>query len=149
MTGTDTATPPRGGTHGRPVVGAAIGVIGVAHLLAAPLVVGDSVRSILDGGVVASVDADPALADLRGVGFWYVVTGIACVMLAALVVWIERKVGAVPTFVGWMFVALAGFGIVLMPLSPFWAFLVVAALAFRSARRHGTLLHELCRDDRI
>lgn len=120
---------------GRPVVGIAIAVIGVVHLLVAPLLMGDSLRSIFDGGVVGSVDADPALQDLRGVGFWYLTTGVACVMLAALVTWIERHTGGLPTFVGWMFVGLAAFGVVVMPLSPFWAFLVVAALTFRSSRR--------------
>lgn len=133
MTGTKTAARATASTRTRPVVAIAVGVIGVAHLLVAPLVVGDSLRSLLDGGVVGSVDADPALADLRGVGFWYLTTGIASLMLAALIGWIERRLGGVPRLVGWMFVALAGFGIAVMPVSPFWAFLVVAALAFRSS----------------
>ena len=119
----------------RPVVGLALTFVGIVHILVTPLVVGDSVRSIIEGGVVAAVERDPATAVLRGLGFWYVTAGLAVIMLGALVIWIERTTGSVPTLLPWMLVGLTVWGVLLMPLSPFWAFLVIALLAFRKARR--------------
>jgi len=119
----------------RPVVGLALTFVGIVHILVTPLVVGDSVRSVIEGGVVAAVERDPATAVLRGLGFWYVTAGLAVIMLGALVIWIERTTASVPTLLPWMLVGLTVWGVLLMPLSPFWAFLVIALLAFRKTRR--------------
>jgi hypothetical protein len=35
-----------------------------------------SVRSILDGGVIGSIEADPDQAELRGLAFWYATAGL-------------------------------------------------------------------------
>lgn len=119
----------------RPVVGLALTFVGIVHILVTPLVVGDSVRSVIEGGVVAAVERDPATAVLRGLGFWYVTAGLAVIMLGALVIWIERTTASVPILLPWMLVGLTVWGVLLMPVSPFWAFLVIALLAFRKTRR--------------
>lgn len=119
----------------RPVVGAALIIVGVVHVLITPLVVGDSFRSIIDGGVLAAVEREPATAVLRGLGFWYTTAGLAMIMLGGLVIWIERTTGSVPMLLAWMLVGLTLWGVLLMPVSPFWVFLVIAFLAFRKARR--------------
>jgi len=119
----------------RPVVGLALTAVGIVHILVTPLVVGDSVRSIIDGGVIATVDRERTAAVLRGLGFWYLTAGLAMIMLGALVIWIERTTSSVPMLLPWMLVGLTVWGVLLMPVSPFWAFLVIAILAFRKARR--------------
>jgi len=119
----------------RPVVATALGTVGVVHVLLTGVLFGDSVRSVLGGGVFASIDADPSVADLRGIGFWYVTAGLAMILLAGVVGWIELRTGTVPGFLGWALLALAVWGVVLMPVSPFWVFALVAVLAFRSSRR--------------
>jgi len=118
----------------RPVVGLALAIVGIVHVLVTPLVVGNSLRSIIEGGVVATVEREPALAVLRGLGFWYVTAGLAMIMLGVLVIWIERTTSSVPLLLPWMLVGLTAWGVLLMPVSPFWAFLVIAFLAFRKAR---------------
>jgi len=124
----------------RPVVGLALTIVGIVHVLITPLVVGDSVRSIIGGGVVAAVERDPAAAVLRGLGFWYATAGLAMIILGALVIWIERTTSSVPMLLPWTLVALTVWGVLLMPVSPFWVFLVIAFLAFRKARRPVTVI---------
>lgn len=120
----------------RPLVGAMLLVIAVLHILAAPLFYGEALISIIDGGVFGAVDADPSAVDLRSSGFWYLTAGIALAMAGANVAWIEKHHGRAPAHVGWMLLVLGGFGVALMPISPFWLFFfVAAALAARS--RHS------------
>lgn len=112
-------------------------IIGALHSAAGPAFYGDSLRSILEGGVIASVEADPVLTPLRATGFWYLSAGIGMLVLGALAWWIEHTLGAVPAMLGWLLLTLTAWGVALMPASGFWAFLAPAALAFRSARRAG------------
>lgn len=134
MTATN-VSPPTQATRRRPLVGISLLVLGAIHVLVAPLVVNDSLQSILDGGVAGSIEADPELVTLRGYGFWYLTAGLAVIVLGAHVLQVERATGAVPRLLGWLLVGLTVWGVVLAPLSPFWAFLLIAGLAFRSARR--------------
>lgn len=135
MTMTDSGERAGRSIRGRVLVGPVLITIGVLHCATAPVFYGDSLRSILDAGVVASVEADPALVMLRAAGFWYLSAGIGMLALGALAWWVERTVGVVPALLGWLLLALTVWGVTLMPVSGFWAFLVPAALAFRSARR--------------
>lgn len=95
---------------------------------------GDALRSALDAGVVASIEADPALVDLRTAGFWYVSAGLGILALGVVVAWAERRLGTVPAVLGWIMLGLAVWGVLLMPVSGFWAFSLVAGLAFRPSR---------------
>lgn len=118
----------------RPLVGAMLLVIAVLHLLAAPLFYGEALTSIIDGGVFGAVDANPSAIDLRSSGFWYLIAGIALTFISANVTWIERHHGRAPAHVGWMLLVLGGFGVMLMPVSPFWLFFVAAAMVAHSRR---------------
>lgn len=127
-------TTPHQVTTRRPLVGVVLAAIGVVHIAATPIFYGDALRSVLDSGVVASIEADPALVDLRSAGFWYVAAGLGIVTLGVVVTWAERRLGTVPAVLGWIMLGLAVWGVIMMPVSPFWAFFLVAGLAFRSAR---------------
>jgi hypothetical protein len=124
-------------TPGRPIVGIVLGVIAVIHIATAYVFYGDSLRSIVDAGVVASIDKDPALNNLRSAGFWYLTTGSGLMLISALITWAEHRDGRVPFFVAWMLLGMAAWGLVFMPLSGFWAILVASGLAFWSARRRS------------
>jgi hypothetical protein len=118
----------------RALVGPALLVIAVIHILTTPLFYGDSVASIIDAGVLGAVDADPALVDLRSASFWYLVAGIGLAFVGADVTWIERRWGQAPPHVGWLLLVLGCVGVVLMPVSPFWLFFGVAAMVAHSHR---------------
>jgi uncharacterized protein DUF6463 len=126
----------------RPVVGVSLAVIGVTHLALTPVLYGTSLRSVLDAGVVAAVDADPAMADLRSASLWYVTAGLALLLIAGLVAHAERVDGVPPAVAVVGLLVIAGVGLLLTPASGFLAVFAVALFAGyrrrRASRLHGT-----------
>jgi uncharacterized protein DUF6463 len=112
----------------RPVVGAALGLIGVVHVAVTAMVYPDSVASIRRGGVVAAVEADPELVPVRGLGFWYVTSGLGTVALGVAVADLERRRLLRPHHAA-LLAAIGVWGVVLVPRSGFWLFLPLAAVA--------------------
>lgn len=119
----------------RPLVGDALLAIAAVHVATAPVAYPASLRSTWDAGVVGAVDADPDLADLRGVGFWYVAAGVGVGLLGGVVRDGEVRTGEVPGWLGWSLLGLAAGGAALMPRSGFYAFAVPGLLAVRRRRR--------------
>lgn len=119
----------------RPWVGWSISGIAVIHLLSGAAFFGPSLRSIWAGGVINAVEADPASELLRSVGFWYLASGLSTLGLGLVVTWLQRRLAEVPTMLGWLLLGITAFGVVLMPASGFWLFLVPATLTFLEARR--------------
>lgn len=118
----------------RPLVGDTLLAIAAVHVAAAPVVYPRSLRSTWDGGVVGAIDAEPELSDLRGVGFWYLATGIGVGVLGAVVRDAEARRREVPSWLGWSLLGLTVGGGALMPRSGFWAFAVPGLLALRRRR---------------
>lgn len=123
---------------GRPLVGPLTMAVGVIHLALTPLLYRDSVRSVLDGGVVAAIEAEPAQADRRGVGFWYATTGLATIAYGVAITERERQAAPLPASLPVALAAIGTWGVVLMPKSGFLVFgplAVLAAFRRRAARR--------------
>ena len=120
----------------RPLVGPLLAAVGVIHVAITPLLHGASVRSVLDGGVVATIKAKPALAEPRGVGFWYTTSGLALIAYGIAIAERERQAAPLPASLPVTLVALGTWGVVLMPKSPFWVFGPLAVLA-AGRRRAG------------
>lgn len=118
----------------RPLVGESLLVIAALHIAAAPAIYPESLRSTWDAGVIGAVEADPALVELRGVGFWYVVAGVGVGLLGGTVRWGEVNVGSTPRWLGWSLLGLAAGGGAMVPKSGFWAFAVPGLLALRRRR---------------
>ena len=125
----------RGDSPRRPLVGPLMATVGAIHLAITPMVYGPSVRSVVDGGVVASIAAEPALAERRGVGFWYATAGLALVAYGIAIAERERQAPPLPVSLPVTLAALGTWGVVLMPRSPFWVFGPLAVLA--AVRRRG------------
>lgn len=115
--------------------GAWTAVLAVAHIATTGAFYGESVRSTFDGGVLGAVDADPALASLRGVAFWYVTAGLVLGLLGLLVLAEERQRGAPPRGFAALMAVTGVWGVLLSPASGFWFFLPIAALAQRHRAR--------------
>jgi Family of unknown function (DUF6463) len=113
----------------RPLVGPLMAVIGVIHVAITPVVHGASVRSVVDGGVVATIDAEPALAERRGVGFWYATAGLAMIAYGVAIAERERQDAPLPASLPLSMAAIGTWGVALMPKSPFWVFGPLAGLA--------------------
>jgi hypothetical protein len=119
------------------VIGAALGLIGIVHVAATPLIYPDSVASVLQGGVVAAVEADPELLPLRGLGFWYVTSGLGIVALGAAVADLERAHRLRPYHAA-LLAAIGLWGVLLVPKSGFWLFPPLAVLAARPRDADGS-----------
>jgi hypothetical protein len=113
----------------RPVVGSLMVAVGVVHVGITPLLFPGSVQSIVEGGVVNSIEADPDLAQLRGIAFWYATTGLALIVSGWSVGVVERRAEPTPTALPLCLAGVGLWGVVLMPKSPFWVFVALAALA--------------------
>jgi hypothetical protein len=113
----------------RPLVGPLLAAVGAVHIAITPIVYGASVRSVVDGGVVAAIEAEPALAERRGVGFWYATAGLALVAYGVTIAERERQAAPLPVSLPVTLTALGTWGVVLMPKSPFWVFGPLAVLA--------------------
>ena len=119
----------------RPLVGPLLAAVGAVHIAITPIVHGASVRSVVDGGVVAAIEAEPALAERRGVGFWYATAGLALVAYGVTIAERERQAAPLPVSLPVTLTALGTWGVVLMPKSPFWVFGPLAVLAAVRRRR--------------
>jgi hypothetical protein len=131
------ARPSTPGVLQRPLVGASLVGIAILHTAAAPGVYPDSLRSIWDGGVLDAVERDPSLIELRGLGFWYVTTGLAVGLLGGAARHLEHRPEGLPRWFGWGLLGLTAWGVALMPKSGFWAFAIPALLALRQQRQRG------------
>jgi len=87
------------------------------------------------GAVVAAIEAEPALAERRGVGFWYATAGLALVAYGVTIAERERQAAPLPVSLPVTLTALGTWGVVLMPKSPFWVFGPLAVLAAVRRRR--------------
>jgi hypothetical protein len=113
----------------RPLVGPLVAAVGAIHVAITPVVYGAAVRSVVDGGVVASIEAEPALAERRGVGFWYATAGLAMIAYGIAITERERQSAPLPVSLPVALTGMGAWGVVLMPKSPFWVFGPLAALA--------------------
>jgi hypothetical protein len=119
-------------------VGDVITTIGLLHLVVAPAVYPDSLRSILEGGVLGSIDAEPAVKDLRSTGFWYVTAGLTLVVVGVTATNHEQVVGRPPGATAWGLLGLSMFGTALMPVSGFPLLSVPAMMSIRRHRVTGS-----------
>ncbi|MFC0681233.1 DUF6463 family protein [Lysobacter korlensis] len=110
--------------------------LGLVHIAAVGAVYPGSVRSIREAGVIGSLDAEPALAERRGVGFWYVTTGLFLIGQGAMVREHENAHGRPPATATPLLLLIGAWGAALTPVSGFWLFLPIALLARRGRRSH-------------
>ena len=108
-------------------------LLALVHVTMAPAFYADSLRSILDGGVLGSVDADPSLATLRAAAFFYMTVGILLGLVGWMVMGAERRGQGAPSGYATALVVTGLWGVALSPLSGFWLFFAIAWLARRNA----------------
>ena len=67
----------------------------------------------------------------RNMAFWFLIAGLAFMLLGALVDWIEAQRLALPRRLGWGLLGLAALGAFCMPVSGFWLFVPAALVTLR------------------
>ncbi|QGY39102.1 hypothetical protein GM415_02835 [Pseudodesulfovibrio cashew] len=106
----------------------------VLHTAVGLAIYGDALHGLLVGGV------GPAEAPRfdRLAALWFMFSGLLMFAIAGLSLWVIRKTGALPIFLGIAFLAFALVGGLVLPVSGFWLFippgLGIVAHALKGAR---------------
>lgn len=59
--------------------------------------------------------------------WWFIVVGLMLLLLGGLCIWVERSLQrVVPAVIGWMLLVISAMSAILIPLSGFWAVMMVA-----------------------
>ena len=91
--------------------------VSIIHTLFAVVVFHGVLASIVRRGVFNTVGNDPMV----GAVVWFVLFGVALFIVGLAISSLERaSLGVLPKSLGWSLLALALFGVLLMPASGFW-----------------------------
>lgn len=93
--------------------------------------------AIAGDGFFGAVELDPSQLD-RETAFWHLAFGTTVLILGALIHWAQARTGSLPALLGWSLLAFGAAGVILMPVSGFWAILPQAVLILVVARRGTT-----------
>jgi hypothetical protein len=107
-------------------------LIGALHTLVGLLNIGplaDIARAGVFNAVGSHTDREAAV--------WFLMTGVALLLVGYVTRWTQRQTGTLPAALGWTLLAIATVGLVLMPRSGFWLLVPAAVLALAAAR-HGS-----------
>jgi hypothetical protein len=129
----------------RAVVGPALMVVGAGHVALTPVLFGEATTSLVRGGVVNAVQADPQLATMRALPFWFATTGVGLVVLGAVVTSVERLEAPLPRSLPWLLAGIGGWGIVFLPKSPFWALVALGVVAEVRRRQLALIVDQVGR----
>lgn len=114
----------------RPVVGPVLAVIAALHLGTTGVFYGAGWATIIDRGVLNAITGPEMEA-----AFWWVAAGLGMVMVASLAWLCEARTGRLPVPFAVLLLAFTAFGVVLMPSSGFWLFLIPAVIIGVQAAR--------------
>lgn len=121
----------------RPIVGPVLAVIAALHLGTTGVFYGAEWATIIDSGMVNAITTPEVDA-----AFWWVAAGLGMVMVASLAWLCEARTGRLPVPFAVLLLFFTAFGVVLMPASGFWLFLIPAVIigvqaALASQRRES------------
>lgn len=110
-------------------IGLYLMVVGVLHTIVGTVLFRPTLQSLVQEGVWNTLGKIPE----RHLAFWYLMVGLALIVLGALVDWNEKNRTPLPVRLAVGLAVIALVGVVMMPLSPFWLLVPAAiAIAFRS-----------------
>jgi H+/gluconate symporter-like permease len=116
-------------------VGLMITGVGLVHTACTPVFFPEATRSIVGGGIVGTVSAEPRTAPVRTAGFWYAATGVATAAFGWMTSQVERRGDPLPRALPAVLAAAGAVGATLDPTSGFWVFLPLAGIARAAVRR--------------
>lgn len=119
----------------RAVVGPALVVVGLAHTALTAVLYPDAVRRMIDAGVLNAVTVDPQDVAARTAAFWFATTGVGLITTGVVVTSLEHHVAPLPRALPWVLLGVGVWGLVQLPVSPFWVFPVLAVVAEVRRRR--------------
>lgn len=92
--------------------------------------------AIAGDGFFNTVDPNVAFSTFdRETAFWHLMFGAMAIVLGRLIHWSQSRAGTLPSFLGWSLLAVGVAGVILMPVSGFWAVLPQAVMMILVSRR--------------
>ncbi len=104
--------------------------IGVIHSLFGFVFMRSTLAVLWSEGFLNTVNGQPR----REAVFWFLITGFLFLIIGALVDHLEKSGFGIPTFLAWSFLALTVIGVVVMPISGIWLFVLPVIGMFVRAR---------------
>jgi Family of unknown function (DUF6463) len=111
-------------------------LIGALHTLVGLLTYAAPLADIGRDGVFHGVGSHTD----RQAAVWFLMTGAALLLFGYLTRWAQHRTGTLPAALGWSLLAIAGVGLVLMPLSGFWLIVPAAVLALAASRHRSAVV---------
>lgn len=111
--------------------------VGIIHTTLGVALLSELLVTIAREGVFNTVGGNVE----RQLTVWYLVGGAAMVLIGLFARWAQRQTGTLPAVLGWGLLGIGGAGVVLMPLSGFWAIIIAAVLALIASRRGDARRH--------
>lgn len=114
----------------RKFIGPLLLAIGGLDLVVVVLEFSPQFAAMIKDGVFNAVQWPGMEARLfdREAAFWHLFAGLLVTLLGALAFWVLTVVGTLPVWFGWALILVAALGVMLMPVSGFWALFVPAAM---------------------
>lgn len=110
-------------------IGIYLMVIGVLHTAVGTVLFRPTLQRLVAEGVWNTLGKVPE----RHLAFWYLMVGLALIVLGALIDWNEKNRVPLPGRLAAGVALIALVGVVMMPLSPFWLLVpATIAIAYRS-----------------
>ncbi|OJJ15359.1 hypothetical protein BKI52_38750 [marine bacterium AO1-C] len=110
-------------------IGVVVIIIGVLHSL-----LGFVKHSGVFGGMLSNGLLNTGNTIERNLAFWFTFAGITFMLLGYLIKYIESQKLAVPITFGWLLLGAAVVGVVILPISGFWALFLPAILIIYQAK---------------
>ncbi len=111
--------------------GRVLTILGIVHVLCAPLFYADALRGIVSAGIFNGVGDLPD----RDAAFWFIGFGLLVIVLGEIVHWTQRQTGVVPPFLGPGLLVISIVAVIVTPASPFWLILALAMVEIAAARQ--------------
>jgi Family of unknown function (DUF6463) len=113
-------------------IGKSVVAIGIVHCVVGLVVYRSVILEVLGARLVntVSLTGDPARAE----AFWFLLTGIAMMIVGGMIDGVERLGQPVPPATRWGFAAVVFVGAVMMPVAGFWLGIVPVVGMIRRSR---------------
>lgn len=111
-------------------IGKILFIIGITHSCLGLFAFRDSIALMLHDNLLNTISMNSNAP--KEAAFWFFITGLALMLIGALVNWIEPQAIGMPPFLPWSLAAITATGLIVMPVSGFGLLLIpVAGLLFR------------------
>ncbi len=126
-----TSAAPSGAVTGRRggLTGTLLLAVAMLHFAAGIFLFHSELAGIAADGFLNAVDPYPD----RPYPFWFMMAGVMLTLLGILARWAERRIGILPSSLGWSLMAMGAAGALIMPISGFWLFIPIGLLVLRRA----------------